>query len=89
MTLTIKGKEERVQTIFSSMPELKDVKVEKAKEGQCNVTAAYKEEKEDVREKVFEKMALENMPILEMQSSKLSLEDVFLELTSEEKEGQL
>ena len=70
------------------MPELKDVKVEKAKEGQCNVTAAYKEEKEDVREKVFEKMALENMPILEMQSSKLSLEDVFLELTSEEKEGQ-
>ena len=89
LTLTIKGKEERVQTIFSSMPELKDVKVEKAKEGQCNVTAAYKEEKEDVREKVFEKMALENMPILEMQSSKLSLEDVFLELTSEEKEGQL
>lgn len=88
LTLTIKGKEERVQTIFSSMPELKDVKVEKAKEGQCNVTAAYKEEKEDVREKVFEKMALENMPILEMQSSKLSLEDVFLELTSEEKEGQ-
>ena len=33
LTLTIKGKEERVQTIFSSMPELKDVKVEKAKEG--------------------------------------------------------
>ena len=40
------------------------------------------EESNDVREKVFYKMAEINCPIYEMQSKKVSLEEIFLELTA-------
>ena len=39
------------------------------------------EENTDIREKVFYKMAETGCPILEMQSKKVSLEEIFLELT--------
>ncbi len=66
-------------------------------EGVKNVTAAYAKEeyawnvtlstKEDidVREEVFFKMADAHCPILEMQSKKVSLEEIFLELTEDDK----
>ena len=43
------------------------------------------EEQTDIREQVFYKMAEVNCPILEMQSKKVSLEEIFLELTEGEK----
>ena len=39
------------------------------------------EESTDIREEVFYKMAENHYPILEMQSEKVSLEEIFLELT--------
>ena len=39
----------------------------------------------DVREKVFYSMVNASCPILEMQSKKVSLEEIFLELTESEK----
>lgn len=39
----------------------------------------------DIREEVFFKMADERCPILEMQSKKVSLEEIFLELTEDDK----
>lgn len=44
------------------------------------------EDQVDIREKVFYKMAEINCPILEMQSKKVSLEEIFLELTEGEKD---
>ena len=42
------------------------------------------EEKADIREKLFYMMADAKMPILNMQFTKVSLEDIFLELTQNE-----
>ena len=42
-------------------------------------------ENTDVREEVFFKMADAHCPILEMQSRKVSLEEIFLELTEDDK----
>ena len=42
------------------------------------------EEKTDIREKLFYMMAEAKMPILNMQFTKVSLEDIFLELTQNE-----
>ena len=41
------------------------------------------EEHTDIREDVFFKMAENRYPILEMQSKKVSLEEIFLELTED------
>ena len=43
------------------------------------------EEQNDVRESVFYKMAQLNCPIYEMKSKKVSLEEIFLELTASDK----
>ena len=42
----------------------------------------------DVREKVFYSMVNASCPILEMQSKKVSLEEIFLELTESEKKDK-
>ena len=46
------------------------------------------EEKVDIREKLFYMMADNKIPILNMHSTKISLEDVFLELTENEKDDE-
>ena len=46
------------------------------------------EENMDVREKVFYSMVNAGCPILEMQSRKVSLEEIFLELTESEKKDK-
>ena len=43
------------------------------------------EEQNDIREKVFYKMSEINSPIYEMKSRKVSLEEIFLELTEDDK----
>ena len=45
------------------------------------------QENVDIREKVFYAMAKANCPIYEMQVKRVSLEDVFLELTEGEKKS--
>ena len=53
-------------------------------QGLWNVKVSADEQK-DVREAVFYKMAELNCPIFEMKSRKVSLEEIFLELTENEK----
>ena len=45
------------------------------------------EEQNDIREKSIYKMAEINSPIYEMKSKKVSLEEIFLELTESDKPG--
>ncbi len=64
---------------------VKDITVASAKEEHAwNVTLSTKEDM-DIREEVFFKMADAHCPILEMQSKKVSLEEIFLELTEDDK----
>ena len=46
------------------------------------------EENTDIREDVFFMMAENHYPILEMQSRKVSLEEIFLELTEDTKKPE-
>ena len=53
-------------------------------EGVIELTV-YCGEKEDIREEVFHVLCEANTPILEMQSVRMSLEDIFLKVTSKDK----
>ncbi len=68
---------------------MKEVTVERKEPGgrRIRVTVGT-EENMDVREKVFYSMVNASCPILEMQSKKVSLEEIFLELTESEKKDK-
>lgn len=88
LSLTIKGEKARIRQLLEEIPGVKDITVssEKNQEG-WNVKLST-EENVDIREKVFFKMAENHYPILEMQSKKVSLEEIFLELTEDENDKQ-
>ena len=85
LNLTVKGEKDKIRTALGQIEGVKNVTVADAKEEHAwNVTVSTNEDS-DVREEVFFKMADEKCPILEMQSRKVSLEEIFLELTEDDK----
>lgn len=94
LELLVRGNEQSVQTILESMdlyPRMRDIVVQKDEEKQ-QVHISFRLEddshnEKDIRETVFFAFADERIPILSMQEKRMSLEDVFLELTGEEKEA--
>ena len=85
LNLLIKGEKDRIRTTLGQIDGVKNITVDTAKEEHVwNVTISTKEDT-DIREEVFFKMADERCPILEMQSKKVSLEEIFLELTEDDK----
>ncbi len=85
LNLLVKGEKDRIRTALGQIDGVKDITVASAKEEHAwNVTLSTKENA-DVREEVFFKMADAHCPILEMQSRKVSLEEIFLELTEDDK----
>ena len=85
LKLLVKGEKDHIRIALGQISEIKDIKIETAKEEHAwNVTLSTKEDT-DVREEVFFKMADAHCPILEMQSKKVSLEEIFLELTEDDK----
>lgn len=88
MELLIKAPKEEILSLLESIPQAADVTVkESGEEGikkvSFNLSGAEKEDGEDIREIIFFAFADKRLPILSMQSQKASLEEVFLELTSE------
>ncbi|MFR3730193.1 ABC transporter ATP-binding protein [Lacrimispora sp.] len=91
MELLVKGAKEEIIDILDSIPQISEVMVkESGEEGiekvSFHLSGAEKEDGEDIREKIFFAFADKRLPILSMQSQKASLEEVFLELTSEAEE---
>ena len=85
LNLTVKGEKDKIRTALGQIEGVKNVTVADAKEEHAwNVTVSTNEDS-DVREEVFFKMADAKCPILEMQSRKVSLEEIFLELTEDDK----
>ena len=85
LNLIVKGEKDKIRTAFGQIEGVKNVTVADAKEEHAwNVTVSTNEDS-DVREEVFFKMADAKCPILEMQSKKVSLEEIFLELTEDDK----
>ena len=88
LNLLVKGDKDHIRIALGQISDIKDIKIEDAKEEHAwNVMLSTKEDM-DIREEVFFKMAEAHCPILEMQSKKVSLEEIFLELTEDDKKKE-
>ena len=90
MELLVKGPKEQILEILEAIPQAADVSVQESGEEGINRASfristepEEKEEEEDIRETIFFAFADQRLPILSMQTTKVSLEEVFLELTGE------
>ena len=85
LNLLVKGDKDHIRIALGQISDIKDIKIEDAKEEHAwNVMLSTKEDM-DIREEVFFKMADAHCPILEMQSKKVSLEEIFPDLTADDK----
>lgn len=85
LNMLIKGEKELIENGLKEIDKVKETELAfNEEEGVWNVSVST-EEQEDIREEVFLKMAELHCPILEMKSKKVSLEEIFLELTESEK----
>lgn len=85
LNLLVKGEKSRIRQLLEEISGVKEISIEKKSDQEgWNVTVST-EENADIREEVFFKMAENYCPILEMQSQKISLEEIFLELTEDNK----
>lgn len=84
INLLAKGEKDNIRQHLLEIPGVKEITIDKKTgvEG-WNITVST-EENRDIREEIFYKMAENHCPIIEMQSRKVSLEEIFLELTEED-----
>ena len=85
LELSVKGDRERLKNILDQMEEIREVEWVKSEEQDLVSLKITTDENTDVREKIFYKMAEKQMPIMDMYSTRISLEDIFLELTDSAK----
>jgi ABC-2 type transport system ATP-binding protein len=79
--LEVKGSRDKIKEALSNIEEITRLDIEtKAKDGILKLTA-YCSEESDIREEVFYALSDARCPIMNMQSSNMSLEDIFLEVT--------
>lgn len=93
LELEIKGKKEAIADILKQIGQIKEYEWKETQEyseqqGEITALSITTEENIDIREEIFYKMAEAKLPILKMQSTKVSLEDIFLELTENEQEDR-
>lgn len=85
LEMTVKGTREKIEKLLETVEEIQSLEWQDDDSGNSTISFTIKtEESVDIREKLFYMMAENRMPILKMQSTKVSLEDVFLELTENE-----
>lgn len=88
LMLSVKGRKESLEAVLKEYPQITDYRFETAKEEGCICTTLSIEGEEDIREKLFYRLCEEKMPIMELVPAERTLEDVFLELTGEEKKEE-
>ena len=85
LEMLIKGEKSQIKQALESIEGVNSVTIEKDEKQNLWSTKVSTEENNDIREKVFYKISDINSPIYEMKSKKVSLEEIFLELTASEK----
>ena len=85
LEMLIKGEKSQIKQALESIEGVNSVTIEKDEKQNLWSAKVSTEENNDIREKAFYKMSDINSPIYEMKSKKLSLEEIFLELTASEK----
>lgn len=83
--LTIKGECEKVSGILNNMELVDSVESHVSEDEGCTDFIVKTADRVDIREDIFNKMSEEKFPILKMKLNNMSLEDVFIELTSNKK----
>ncbi|SHO50533.1 ABC transporter ATP-binding protein [Anaerocolumna xylanovorans] len=81
--LEVKGEQADIKKALESIPEITKLEFEKSSKGGIVKLSAYSAEESDIREAVFYALSDAKCPIYDMHSTKMSLEDIFLELTQE------
>lgn len=84
ISMTVKGEEGKVRETLQGITGIRSVTIEKNKKESLLEITLTTEEETDLREQIFYAMAEIKSPILEMQFRKISLEEVFLELTQQD-----
>lgn len=83
LDLTIKGNRTMIAEMVKALPGIDEVEIHDSNEEGCvNITVKSAPET-DVREELFYRLSDAKCPIMMMKSSNMSLEDVFLELTTD------
>ena len=83
LKVTIKAEKEKVKALLGTIEEISEKTVQKEADG--TVVASIKTiGNADIREKLFYACAEKNCPIIGMENTHVSLEDIFLELTSQD-----
>lgn len=83
-TITVAGPENRIREILQGVDGVKDVEVS-GKPAEDETSFIVEAEKDmDVRRPIFNKLASAGYPILELKSLSLTLEEIFLQLTTTE-----
>ena len=85
LSLLVRGDRDKIRILLGEIPGVKDISFTADKDQDGWAVKLSTEENTDIREEVFFKMAENHYPILEMQSRKVSLEEIFLELTEDTK----
>ena len=85
LEMLIKGEKSQIKQALASIEGVNSETIETDEKQNLWSAKVSTEENNDIREKVFYKISDINSPIYEMKSKKVSLEEIFLELTASEK----
>ncbi len=82
LTVQIEGPQKEVKSLLEGIPQMVEVHVNRAVDKMVTEYSLDAREGADVRREVFKRMAERSYPILLMRSSELTLEEIFLKLTT-------
>ncbi|MGN0699694.1 MAG: ABC transporter ATP-binding protein [Oscillospiraceae bacterium] len=82
LTVQIEGPAKEVKSLLEAIPDMMEVHVNRTIDKTVTEYELNAKEGADVRREVFKRMAGRNYPILLMRSSELTLEEIFLKLTT-------
>lgn len=82
LTVQIEGPSKEVRSLLEAIPEMVEVHVNRDVDKTVTEYELNANEGADIRREVFKRMAARNYPILLMRSSELTLEEIFLKLTT-------
>lgn len=88
ITITVKGQASKAEEVLKKLKCLESFKLLSEKNGQATFELEAKEGKKDVREEISFALSDARILIIEMNVSKASLEDVYLELLQESREAE-
>ena len=85
LELTVRGEKSRIQAALKEFSQVEELDFAQSEEKGAEDVRLKTRGNEDVREELFYALANARLPILRMQAVHVSLEDIFLELTSDDK----